>query len=44
MKIVIIIVLVVFAILLNGMDERLMWIETYLREIKDLLHEIKNNK
>ena len=44
MKIVIIIVLIVFAILLNGVDERLMWIETYLREIKDLLHEIKNKE
>lgn len=44
MKVLIIVVLVVFAILLNGMDERLMWIETYLREIKDLLHEQKNNK
>lgn len=44
MKILIIIILVMFAILLNGMDERLMWIETYLREIKDLLHELKNNK
>ena len=44
MTVLIIIVVVVFAILLNGMDERLMWIETYLREIKDLLHELKNNK
>jgi hypothetical protein len=38
----IIIIAVVFLLLLNNMDDRLLYIENYLRQIKDLLHEIKS--
>ena len=41
MVVLIIVLALVFAMLLSNMDDRLLYIETYLRQIKDLLHEIK---
>ena len=41
MVVLIIVLAVVFALLLSNMDARLLYIVTYLRQINELLHEIK---
>jgi hypothetical protein len=41
MVVLIIVLAVVFTLLLSNMDDRLLYIETYLRQINELLHEIK---
>lgn len=42
MILLIIILAILLFLLLSNMDDRLLYIENYLRQIKDLLHEIKS--